>query len=121
MHLSRVWVPASQAKIVSLLKEDIHAGHEIVTQGLQPNEPRYLFRTEQGNDDYPFRLLVQTHLKPDWSKLEAKGYRCETKEFSLAFKAGQWFRFAARLNCCNEVRVHDPKKGRDIIRRVGIG
>lgn len=94
MFLSRLVIPPNKLGIKNALQEQ----HKTFTQGLQPDEPRYLFRvdTVQGN----LVALVQSHKRCNWAPLEGQGYQCDQREFEPRFQEGQRFLFKARLNCC---------------------
>lgn len=104
MYMSRISIPFED---VPKLASDVREGHLLVTKGLQPDEPRYLYRIE---DTVPVCILVQSVKKPDWSKLPEK-YSVQSKSFNLQFNYGDRFLFRLRANCC---RCVDGK-------RLGIG
>lgn len=122
MYLSKLTLnPRSR-----LVQRDIGSArqmHRTVLSGFPDNltDERVLYRFEKLEEEAEMSLLVQSHLKPDWSGM-AEGYLLSASEdiaiktWDVQVSAGQRLAFRLRANPTKRLSAGKGKKGK----RVGL-
>ena len=104
MYLSRLLVDPTRPRSQALLTEP-YRRHQAIMAAFDPEErgeSRVLFRVEPERYAGRVVLLVQSEIRPDWSRTAERflleELKCCVKEWEPALRSGQCLRFRLRAN-----------------------
>jgi CRISPR system Cascade subunit CasE len=128
MHLSRLVIDPIEPRAGRTLAQPYRL-HQAVMAGFDPEtrgKTRVLFRVEPERRAGPVIVLVQSEVKPDWSRAWDRFFgheiRADVKEWHVALVPGQRLRFRLRANPTvkrdgKRLGLHDEEQQRAWLQR----